>query len=310
MRNFLSSWTQRRLGSPIESIRFRAGRIDSVWAVRLDDGRDVVIKTYRPPADRTAIEVSTEAQRLLAGAGFPCAVPLAGPEPVDGRMLRAETLIEGTTPDGNDPANRMLLAQGLVEHIRILGRHPQVVRRAGPGPSWCQYRSGPWPVPHDSIVDFRSTPAGFEWLDGFGTQAADQILAHRDPDAVVAGHADWYAGNTTVRDGILIGSFDWELVADTEPVIAGFAAACYAASSTGSQGLSDPGSVTTFMRDYETAREQRLTISERCAAAAAAAWIIAFNARWQVGLIGTGYYDEAPVALARDHAVDYLHLSW
>ncbi len=65
----------------------------------------------------------------------------------------------------------------------------------GSGPSWCHRQSGPWPIPHDPIVDFRVTPNGHEWLDGFGRRAADQILAHRDPDNMVLGHADWYAGN-------------------------------------------------------------------------------------------------------------------
>ena len=99
------------------------------------------------------------------------------------------------------------------------------------------------------------------------------------------GHADWYAGNTAVVDGVLVGTFDWELVADTEAVIAGFAASCYASSSTGGGGLSTPEEVTAFLRDYEDVRAQPLSEPERRAAAAAAAWILAFNARWQVALI-------------------------
>jgi len=176
------------------------------------------------------------------------------------------------------------------------------VREAGPGPSWCHYRSGPWPVPHDTFVDFRSTPDGFEWLDDLGQRAADQILAHRGAREVVVGHADWYAGNTAVSADVLVGTFDWELVADTETVIAGFAAACYAANSTGPGGLSTPEGVTAFMRDYDTARGQPLTHREQRTAAGAAAWILAFNARWQVGLIDHGLCDDATVSLVRDHA--------
>ena len=53
-------------------------------------------------------------------------------------------------------------------------------------------------MPHDTLVDFRATPSGFEWLDTFGQRAADQIVAHRDAENVVVGHADWYAGNTAI----------------------------------------------------------------------------------------------------------------
>ena len=136
------------------------------------------------------------------------------------------------------------------------------------------------------MVDFRSTPDGFEWLDAFGQRAADQVLANREAKQVVVGHADWYAGNTAVVDGALVGTFDWELVADTEAVIAGFAASCYASSPTGGGGLSTPEEVAAFLRDYENVRTQPFSACERRAAAAAAAWILAFNARWQVALIG------------------------
>jgi hypothetical protein len=310
LRAFLDAWTKRRLGSPIEKVRFRAGRIDVVWGVELGDGRTVVIKTHRPPVDLDAARVAGEAQLLLAEAGFPCAVPLAGPDEVEGRVLTAETLIAGEAPDGRDPAGRLVLAEGLARHIEILRERSDFVRRAGPGPSWCRYQAGPWPVPHDTIVDFRSTPTGYEWLDTFGRRAADQILAHREAEKVVVGHADWYSGNTAISGGVLAGTFDWELVADTEAVIAGFAAAGYASSSTGGGGLSTPEEAAMFLRDYDTARTRPLSDQERRTAAGAAAWIVAFNARWQVALADHGLCDEATVSLVQNRAEDYLTLTW
>ena len=92
-------------------------------------------------------------------------------------------------------------------------------------------------------------------LDTFGRRAADQILSHRNADNVVVGHADWYAGNTAIADDVLVGTFDWELVADTEAVIAGFTAACYAANSTGPGGLST-AEAAAFMRDYDSVGPQ------------------------------------------------------
>ena len=46
------------------------------------------------------------------------------------------------------------------------------------------------------------------------------------------GHANWYAGNVAMVDNLLLGTIDWKLVADTEAVMAGLAASCYAASAT------------------------------------------------------------------------------
>lgn len=279
--------------------------------VELQDGREVVIKAHRTPVDLGAAQATMDAQRALAAADFPCPVPLAGPDEVDGRVLTAETLIVSARPDGRQPANRRLLAEGLARHIAILRAHPDLVERAGPGPSWCRYQGGPWPVPHDTLVDFEPTVADYEWLDRFGRRAADQTLDNREPDQVVVGHADWYAGNTAVIDDRLVGVFDWELVADTEAVIAGFTASCYAASASGGGGLSTPEEVAAFLQDYEEVRGQQLSDGgRRAAAAAAAAWILAFNARWQVALIVHDMSDPSVIDLVRDHQEDYLSLSW
>jgi len=310
LHTFLDAWVRDRLGSAIADVRFRAGRIDAVWGVGLQDGRAVVIKAHRTPVDLDAAHATIDAQQALAAAGFPCPVPLAGPDEVDGRVLTAETLLVGARPDGRDPAIRRLLADGLARHLEILRARPDLVPRAGSGPSWCRYQNGPWPVPHDTLVDFRSTLTGFEWLDAFGQRAADQILNNREMEKVLVGHADWYVGNTAVVDGLLVGTFDWELVADTEAVIAGFAASCYAASPTSGGGLSTPGEVAAFLHDYEDVRGQPLSKREQRTAAAAAAWILAFNTRWQAALIVHDLGDQATIALVQHHQEDYLSLSW
>ena len=124
------------------------------------------------------------------------------------------------------------------------------------------------------------------------------------------GHADWYAGNAVVAEGALIGTFDWELVADAEAVIAGFTAACYAASSTSGSGLSTPDEVVAFLQDYDVARGVSLTGREQRAACGAAAWILAFNARWELALSNRAGDDGANLLLARDRREDYLELSW
>ncbi len=308
MRSFLDAYAVQRLGSGIDEVLFRAGRIDVVWGVRLDDGSEVAVKVHRQPVDRVAVAAAREAQALLAEAGFPCARPLSGPDDVQGRVLTAETLLShGAAPDGRVPSDRRLLAEGLARHVELLRGRSGLVGSAGAGPSWCRYQDGPWPVPHDPIVDFRSTPPSYEWLDAFGGRASRQVLDHRDPDALVVGHADWYGGNTAVADGRLVATFDWELVAEDEAVIAGFSAAAYAASATSGGGLSDPEEAAAFLRDHDVARGAPFTRRQQRAAAAATAWILAFNARWEVAMPdGEG----ATTALLRERQQDYLDLSW
>lgn len=145
---FLQTWARDRLGGAFVDVRFRAGRIDAVWGVDLEDGRAVVIKAHRTPVDLHAIRASIDAQQTLAAASFPCPMPLAGPDQVDGRVLTAETLLAGDLPDGRDPAVRRLLADGLFRHIEILRARPDLIRRAGAGPSCASTRADhgrlPW----------------------------------------------------------------------------------------------------------------------------------------------------------------------
>jgi hypothetical protein len=311
VRSFFSAYVRDPLDSPIASILFRAGRIDVVWGVALEDGREVVIKSHRMPVEVDAITAAREAQKVLRAADFPCPEPLSGPDEIDGRVLTLETLMgEGETPDGRDPGNRRLLAEGLARSIALLRGRPDLLHGVGQGPSWCRYQQGPWPVPHDPIVDFSSTPHGYAWLDKFAAAAGSQILDHRGAGKVVVGHADWYSGNTAVADGVLVATFDWELVTDAEAVIAGFTAACFAASSTRGGGLSTPEEVTAFLRDYDAQRGAPLTAHEQRAAVGAAAWILAFNARWDLGMHEPGQAEGATLALVRERQDDYLTLSW
>jgi hypothetical protein len=122
-------------------------------------------------------------------------------------------------------------------------------------------------------------------------------------------HADRYTGTRRSSTACRSGPSTGELVTDTEAVMAGFAASCYAASPTGGGGLSTPQEVAAFLHDYEEVRGQ-LSERERRAAAAAAAWILALNARWQAALIVHGVCDHATIALVHDHQEDYLSLSW
>ncbi len=75
-------------------------------------------------------------------------------------------------------------------------------------------------------------------------------------------------------------------------------------------GLSTPGEVADFLHDYEQVRGQPFSERERRTSAAAAAWILAFNARWQAALIVHGIADHTTIALVQDHQEDYLSLAW
>ena len=75
-------------------------------------------------------------------------------------------------------------------------------------------------------------------------------------------------------------------------------------------GLSAPEQVVEFLVDYEDARGTPFRPDEQRATAAAATWILAFNARWAVGMGDEGVDASSSLAPARTRRHDYLSLPW
>ena len=307
----ISRYLAAALGVEGYAVLFRAGRIDAVWAVRCVDGRGVVVRAHRAPVDLKARAAVSSAQRALFEAGFPCPSPLAGPVVFEGVVFSVETLMErGGRGDGREPGTRLAIAGGLVEHMRILREVPGLASLALPGPAWCRYQAGPWPVPHDTIFDFEVTPPGFEWLDDLAQAAADRLNRQDLEREVVVGHADWYCGNLHFENSLLVAAFDWDLLADTEPVIVGMTAATYADSGESGAGLSSPEDIAAFMHDYEIIAGRCFDSSEQSIAAAAASWVLAYNARCQLSLLPGVPPVGSILDMLRTRRQEYLELRW
>jgi hypothetical protein len=269
------------LGAPDAAVRFRAGRIDAVYGLGLPDGREVVLKLHRPPADLPALGAVAEVLDHLAATGYPCPRPLAGPVVRDGRVVTVQAFLPGGgIPDARRPDERRLLAAGLVEHVALLREGPEVAGRTGPGPAWTRYHGGPWPEPHDPVFDFSRTPPGWEWLDASAREAATDVRALRPGHPPVLAHGDWYAGNVRVADGRIVAVFDWDLVAEPEPVVAGLSAGGLLVD-----GAPTADEVAAFLADHRDAGGARPGRDGWRLAAAAARWVLAFNARCDLAML-------------------------
>jgi hypothetical protein len=283
-----------------------------VYGVRAADGRRLVVKAHRPPADLGARRAVVRAQAALVAAGFPCPTPVAGPLEVEGRTVTVETLLDAGAPaDPRDPAIRRAMAAGLAEHVAILSAVAGLAPAAAP-PAWCRYRDGPWPVPHDTIFDFSATPEGYGWLDDLARRATAVLAEDRGTDPVVVGHADWYPGNLRFAGDRLVAAFDWDLVADTAPVVAGITAAASVADAPSGPQAPSPDAVAAFLADVERATGRPFDAAQQCVAAAAAAWVLAYNARCDLALQDPGATPRAgsPLAVAARDGADLLALRW
>jgi hypothetical protein len=97
-RERLEDWCRLHLGGlPGEEI-LRHGYLSTVIGVRLDDGREVVVKVRAPSA---RLEGCVEAPRRLADAGFPSPQPLRSVLEFDQYLATVDA--DGGEPYGEDP---------------------------------------------------------------------------------------------------------------------------------------------------------------------------------------------------------------
>lgn len=312
----IDDWLDRhitgRLGKGVNRVLFRTGRIGAVYGLQLLDGTDVVVKVPRGTPAIEPLAAAVGCQRHLAEHHYPCPTPLDGPAVTDGRVAVIETLLDvGETGDIRQDATRRAAAASLAQQVALLRDLSAFAAALTDPPAWARYRDGPWPVPHDSIFDFTDTPAGFGWLDDLAAAAASRAMSA--PGPTVIGHSDWYVGNLRFAEGAMVAAYDWDsLVADTEPVIAGFAAGSYTAGNATGPSAPTPAEVGDFLRDYASRRPAPFTAPGRAAAAAAATWVLAYNARCELTHIprGGNPVDGSSLSVLAQAGHHYLTLRW
>jgi hypothetical protein len=288
----LAAWCEAHLGSPAESELFRTGHLTSVIGVRLVDGRDVVVRV-RPASPR--ISACSEVQRRLFDSGYPCPQPLAGPAPLDDYEASAESYIAGGTLLPGSGRIAQPFAAALARLVR-LAPAPDEVPTLAPVPPWAAWnhdQGGLWPWPDDMDVDLNEVD-GPGWINAAG-QAARQKL-EEGQDQPVIGHCDWITDNVRWDGDRLLVVYDWDsLIADSEAVIAGLAAAIYLYPA-----LATVTETREFLDAYAAARGRPFSPGELQRCWAAGVWTKAFDAKKEQAA------DQPIISLTQDEAQERL----
>ena len=272
----LAQWCTEYLGSQPADEIFRSGHLAAVVGLRLADGREVVVKV-RPNSPRIA--ACTEVQRRMFRVGYPCPEPLTGATPFGDDIATAETYVPGgAILPSTDDAGRAC-AEAFAWLIRC-APGPAEVPDLGPAPSWAAWNhaeNGLWPRSEESDINLNEI-AGPQWIDDAGRAARDRLRAG-DSKAVI-GHCDWLASNLRWHGDALLVVHDWDsMIADSEAVLAGFAAALHSPVSA-----DQPATVEEtehFLNVYCRARGQDFTPAERRQCWAAGVWTRAYDAKYQ-----------------------------
>ena len=169
---------------------------------------------------------------------------------------------------------------GAFARLVTLAPRPAEVPALDPPPSWADWNhagAGLWPHPEDPDVDLNEV-AGPAWIDDTGRLARDRLRA--GASEAVIGHCDWLASNLRWDGDKLLVVHDWDSVtADSEAVLAGFAAALYSTVSV--KELATVEETQRFLVAYCGAHGRALSADELERSWAAGAWTRACDAKYQ-----------------------------
>jgi hypothetical protein len=271
----LMQWCAEHLGSLPAVELFRSGHLSAVIGLRLADDREVVVKVR---AGSSRIAACVEVQCRMFESGYPCPEPLTGPAPFGDCVATAEVYVPGgailPSADG-----ALAFAEAFARLIRLAPR-PAEVSSLRPAPSWAAWdhaEAGLWPRPEDSDIDLNEI-AGPGWIDEAGCRASDRLRA--GPSEVVIGHCDWLVGNLRWSGDELLVVHDWDsTAADSEAVLAGFAAALY--STVSLDDLATIEETERFLDAYCDARGRAFSTDELQRSWAAGVWTRAYDAKYQ-----------------------------
>ena len=163
------------------------------------------------------------------------------------------------------------LARPFAEQLaRLVRLAPPMAELASltPTPPWAAWNhkeGGLWPWPDDLEIDLNAA-GGPGWIYDAGRAARQRLQAGHDEKVI--GHGDWWPGNLRWRGDRLRVAYDWDsLIADSEAVIAGLAAAIYPA--TGDGHAATIAETEAFLAVYTKARGRPFSPDElhRCWAA-------------------------------------------
>jgi hypothetical protein len=248
-----------------------------VFAVRLDDGREVVLKARYDEAGRASRCVSI--QSAIAREGFQCAAPLTRVSAIDAFVVHAEEWRPGgevLRSDGPAAARQSAgLLADLMARLAVIHAAPPL-----PNPEWVRWsHDGPSDFPPYPRTDPRvATTILPEYIIETARRARVRLLRADLPSTI--GHADWEAQNLRWRCATAHVVHDWDSLGWL-PEAAFVGAASGAFASVEIPTLAPLESSEAFLAAYEEARDRAFTANERETAWAASLWPALHNARYE-----------------------------
>lgn len=276
---------ERELGAGSAELRFFTMSVGAVFGLRLDNGREVVVKIHLAREQLDRLACVQRVQRHLADQGFPCPRPVGEPS----RLLELPATVEehvggGEHRDAHDPAVRRTMAATLARLIRLAAEAGDVEPL---GRGWTVTADDSlWGEPHNALFDFEATAEGAEWIDRLATAAR----ARQRPGRRVVAHADWSVKHFRFRGSDVHMIYDWDsLTLDSEPsLVAGAAVHFPYTEAFKVPRVASLDELRAFVAEYEQERPEPFSPEETHSIAAAAVHALAYTARCEHALDPSG----------------------
>ncbi len=289
----VDEWCRLHLGSAIARYEFFESSSGSVHGVELADGRRVVVKGHRSSVSVSFLNAIGAVQKALCLQGYPAPAPLVAPVAFGPGHMTAETMLQrSVSADAHDSSVRSTLAHGLWRFIDVSRSHRDVVGRVVH--PMRAVDGALYPVPHSPRFNLEATCDGAEWIDAFRVRSMDQLQVVPAGDDTVV-HGDWRIENLAVRDGRLVGVFDWDsLHVASETTAVAIAAATFTVdwNAPTARRFPFPGEMNAFIGEYETARGAYFSNDESRALAASIVASLAYGARCEHADSPTGEFHD------------------
>jgi hypothetical protein len=285
---WLRDWCREELGAAPAERLMAASLMSEVTGLRLEDGREVVVKRRPDPTGRVATCLAV--QEAVAAVGLPCSRPLTGAKMAAGFAVHAEEWRPGGEIDSGtdvEAAERSARLYAAVTRVTSRLEFPPPL----PNPEWVRWdHDGPGHWPPNELHDHRpaadSLPNDLVAIAG---RARKRLVASKLPH--VLGHADWEAQNLRWNGSEPHVVHDWDSVAWLpEAALAGAAAGAFASNETPT--LAPLASSEAFLDAYQDERGAAFTRDELEIAWAASLWTALHNGRAEI------LWNHPPVALA------------
>lgn len=282
----INTFCKHHLDSIITGYLFYSASVGSTHGVRLEDGREVVIKVRPYTALESLpsrLEIICNVMRWLHGQGYPCPQVIIGPTSLGKGIATVEEFFDrGVRGNAFDPAHRALIARGLAELIRTLRAFDGNI---DPLKSYRE-TSSLYPKPHGRLFDFEKTAAGAEWIDDFARRARQNLL-HHGKDPLFLSHCDWRSEHLRFQEGKIVATYDWDSLAlRTEPEIVGISAHGFTAdwSLPDARRIPTGDDIRSYISEYERFRDRAFSSRDRRSVFSHCVYWIAYGARCQHSL--------------------------